>query len=424
MEAELTLAYDKLCCPAYTQVPGTINLAFPSDKELEKWVKDIYKKSDKAGLHIPTVQAYAEKFWQGVQEGYGKGFADVQFGDTDYKTLVHLRKNVYQFSAAKNHAELRALTSKVVSDAGKVRTWPQFRKEAAKITGTFQGAWLEAEYELAVAGGQMAGKWSKFESTGDNTMLRYLTVKDARVSDICRPLEGVTKPIDHAFWNTYYPPNHFRCRCNVVRIPYSSKATPDDSTPAPEIPKMLRTNLAKDKLVFPKNHPYYTGFTSSTLEKYLLNKPLSEHYLLTYAGKNNGAVKTHLLALRSEPIKADYTDKLAIAKKLSDEGKLVELLPEIHKNDSALREYILPSSKGVKNCDYRIDGEYWELEKTNVKKAKYLYETLKHGFEQADNVILIFNRYNTFSERIVDMKSKIGIKKLIVIHNGKWDYVK
>ena len=239
MEAALTLAYDHQC-PVHSRIPfdsNILKLGMPSDKELEAWVKDIYKKSDKAGLHIPTVQAYAEKFWNAVQEGYGKGFADVQIGDTDYNTLAHLRKNVYHFSAAKNHAELKAITSKVVTDGGKVRTWAQFRKEAAKVTSVFRGSWMEAEYELAVAGGQMAGKWQEFKRTGDDTMLRYSTVKDARVSDICKPLEGVTKPINDAFWNTYYPPNHFRCRCDVDRIPYNTEGTPADKTPAPEIPK-------------------------------------------------------------------------------------------------------------------------------------------------------------------------------------------
>lgn len=257
MEAELTLAYDKLCCPAYTQVPGTIHLAFPSDEELEKWIKDIYKNSDKAGLHIPTVKAYADKFWQAVQEGYGRGFEEVDWDSPDADMLKHLATNVYTFSAAKNNAELKAITSKIVDDNGKVRSFAQFRKEAAKITETFQGSWLEAEYELAVAGGQMASKWVEFERTGDDTMLRYSTVKDARVSDICKPLEGVTKPITDGFWNTYYPPNHFRCRCDVNRVPYNTKATPEAQTPAPEVPKMLQVNLAKEKLVFPKSHPYY-----------------------------------------------------------------------------------------------------------------------------------------------------------------------
>lgn len=229
----------------------------PSVPELEKWLKQVYK--EKADVDIQSVRAYATKLWEGASSGYGKGFADVDYDSKDYDIMQKLRSDVYTFSYAKNHAELRALTAAIIDDEGVVRSYESFRKEAAKIVGEFRGHWLQAEYELAVAAGQMNAKWQEFETSGEDTMLRYSTVKDARVSDICRPLEAVTKPLSDPFWNTYYPPNHFRCRCDVDRIPYTAKATPDSSINLPDIPPMLRTNLAKQTLIFPTDHPYYIG---------------------------------------------------------------------------------------------------------------------------------------------------------------------
>lgn len=43
----------------------------------------------------------------------------------------------------------------------------------------------------------------------------YIGVNDRRQSPLCRRLSGLSYPYDHAFWQTYYPPNHFHCRSTV-----------------------------------------------------------------------------------------------------------------------------------------------------------------------------------------------------------------
>ncbi len=251
----------------------------PSDKDLRQWIRDVYKKGADAGLHLPSVKAFADHLLNGVEEGFGVKMNEIDFDSPDYHVLYKLRKDVFHFSAAKNHSELRALTGAVVSNDGSVRSFDQFKKQAAKITGQFRGPWLQAEYNLAVAGGQMSSKWAEFEQTGDKTMLRYSTVKDARVSNICKPLEGVTKPIGDKFWDTYYPPNHFNCRCDVDRVPYSASETTDNQIAHPDIPKMMRTNLAKNGLIFPPEHVYYNGLKELDLIKFYRSE------LMTFAEK-------------------------------------------------------------------------------------------------------------------------------------------
>lgn len=269
MRAKLALTYGSKCpvhVPDNTELRAKLQLAMPSLKTLETWLKAIHKNGKDAGPHIASVRAYAEEYWAAVQDGYGQNFANIDFNTPDADMLDHLATNVYSFSYAKNLAELNALSSAMIGADGKLLSYVDFKQEAVKIVGEFRGAWLEAEYELAVAGGQMASKWLEFEKTGEQTLLRYSTVKDARVSDICRPLEGIQKPIHDAFWNTHYPPNHFRCRCDVDRL-VSGTTTPDSKVPAVDIPPMLRTNLAKDKLVFPINHPYYQGVSKTDAAK-------------------------------------------------------------------------------------------------------------------------------------------------------------
>lgn len=265
-----------------------------ADEEYQNWVKDIHKNSDTAGLHIPTIQKYAQKFMSAL---------DLSFNaeeKTDQDMLFHLRKNVYHFSAAKNLAELRALTSLIIDDSGKTRSFSKFKKEAVKVTDKFQNAWLKAEYELAFAGGQMASKWQEFEKTGENTLLIYRTIKDARVSNICKPLEGVIKPLNDAFWNTYYPPNHYSCRCDVDRLASSAQVTKNEAIEYPEIPKMLQTNLAKSKLVFPENHPYFVGF-KDTVSETLIENPLIPSNIEAYEKKSSAKINREFFEYLKNP---------------------------------------------------------------------------------------------------------------------------
>ncbi len=74
------------------------------------------------------------------------------------------------------------------------------------------------------------------------------------------------KCVDSDFWDKYYPPNGWGCRCTVVAVPKDDPDFPVRDaqgstingkevfpTPAYEI---FKTNTAKDRKVFPDKHPY------------------------------------------------------------------------------------------------------------------------------------------------------------------------
>lgn len=48
--------------------------------------------------------------------------------------------------------------------------------------------------------------------------LKYDSVRDGRTSEVCRRLDGTILPHDDEFWDTYYPPNHFNCRGQVLTL--------------------------------------------------------------------------------------------------------------------------------------------------------------------------------------------------------------
>ncbi len=45
--------------------------------------------------------------------------------------------------------------------------------------------------------------------------LRYSAVNDSRTRKTHLALDGLIYPLEHSFWDTWYPPNGFRCRCGT-----------------------------------------------------------------------------------------------------------------------------------------------------------------------------------------------------------------
>lgn len=47
--------------------------------------------------------------------------------------------------------------------------------------------------------------------------LQYSTAGDERVRRSHRTLDGITLPMESKFWDWYYPPNGWGCRCTVIQ---------------------------------------------------------------------------------------------------------------------------------------------------------------------------------------------------------------
>jgi hypothetical protein len=77
-------------------------------------------------------------------------------------------------------------------------------------------------------------------------------------------MNGITLPIDDPFWDSYYPPNGWNCRCTVVQV-RKAKYPATDPAEAQERAKnatasdrrgMFRFNPGKEQATFPRYNPY------------------------------------------------------------------------------------------------------------------------------------------------------------------------
>jgi len=64
-----------------------------------------------------------------------------------------------------------------------------------------------------------AGRWQRQqEAKKERPWLRYSAIMDGRTRPAHRALDGKVFPVDDPFWQVFYPPNGFRCRCTVVSL--------------------------------------------------------------------------------------------------------------------------------------------------------------------------------------------------------------
>ena len=78
---------------------------------------------------------------------------------------------------------------------------------------------LEVIYDANLRTSRAAGRWARIQRLKQRQpYLRYTAVLDSVVRPQHRAWHSIILPVDHPFWDTHYPPNGWRCRCNVVQL--------------------------------------------------------------------------------------------------------------------------------------------------------------------------------------------------------------
>lgn len=100
-------------------------------------------------------------------------------------------------------------------------------------------------------------------------------------------LDGITLPFDDKFWDEFFPPNGWNCRCEAIQV---SKKRYEPSNPSEALARgcaatykpnadgvnkaaIFRFNLGKEQRIFPKKHPYFPkGCGDCGLNQYATGK--------------------------------------------------------------------------------------------------------------------------------------------------------
>lgn len=175
-----------------------------------------------------------------------------------------LENNAFIFSGFKTFHSLREVGLSMVTEKGYVKPFEEFLVDVKKVNEKYNQNYLYAEYNHAVGTSLMAVKWNDFTQDGDRYNLQYRTAGDDRVREEHAVLHGITLPINDPFWDKYFPPNGWNCRCTVVQVRKNKYPTSDpakameagDNCTSGIKREMFRYNPGKTIELFPPKHPY------------------------------------------------------------------------------------------------------------------------------------------------------------------------
>ena len=175
-----------------------------------------------------------------------------------------LQRSNYIFSGFKTFHELNEATHALIDENGNRKPFEQFLKDVQKIDQTYNRNYLRAEYNFCQASADMAAKWEGFMQDGDRYNLQYRTQRDEHVRPEHRLLDRITLPINDSFWEKYYPPNGWNCRCTVVQVRKSKyPETPHDEAMAlaeeatgKDLKGFFQFNPGIQQKTFPDYNPY------------------------------------------------------------------------------------------------------------------------------------------------------------------------
>ncbi len=245
----------------------------PSDKipfrHLLKAAESIFKNKGYKPemLAGPEGQRLINDIHDTFRQAVNEGIAD---NDIPESMARKLDRDTFMFSGFKAHHELSEVGLALRDRDGKVKGYEAFEHDVLKIHNTYNRNYLKSEYGFAVASSQMAAKWQDVEAGRGRYDLQYRTANDGRVREEHAAMHGITLPADDLFWDKYYPPNGWRCRCTAVEV-NKGKFPVSDSKEAERIgdkatthldrfgnnkDKIFRFNPGKEGKVFPPKHPY------------------------------------------------------------------------------------------------------------------------------------------------------------------------
>lgn len=175
-----------------------------------------------------------------------------------------LEESNYIFSGMKTFHELNEAFPSLLDENGNRKPFEQFLNDVRKIDSKYNSNYLRAEYNFVNSSAVMAAKWEEFKQYGDRYYLQYRTAGDKRVRPEHAALNRVTLPISDSFWETFFPPNGWNCRCTVVQVRKSKYEATDhdeamsrgDVATGKDTRGLFRFNPGMQQKAMPDYNPY------------------------------------------------------------------------------------------------------------------------------------------------------------------------
>lgn len=249
--------------------PQTLSLPKERETEIRKQLSELFDgmmhtlySLEGSQFRIEVLaEPKIQKFINAHAKALDSTFKKVEMSDAMRKRL---QRSDYIFSGMKTFHELNEAFPSLLDENGNRKSFEAFLNDVRKIDKTYNSNYLRAEYNFVQSSAEMAAKWERFSEDGDRYNLQYRTAGDGKVRPEHAALNGVTLPQSDPFWEEYYPPNGWNCRCTVVQVRKSKyPATPHDEAMAlgeealqRDTKGIFHFNPGKEDKTVPDYNPY------------------------------------------------------------------------------------------------------------------------------------------------------------------------
>lgn len=268
MHARIEAIYHCNCpnCIALKKKENTIGFNHETFRDAMKAIYEAEQVNPDT-LNLDAVKKMIHETNRVFSKAVNLGIADNLIPEAMARSLDY---DTFMFSGLKVYNQIKEGSLKLRNDDGIVKSFDKFMQDVKVIDDTYNRNYLQAEYNFALHSAQAAARWADVEADGDEYNLQYRTAADDRVRDEHAILNETTLPPSDRFWDFYYPPNGWNCRCIALQVlkekfPQSNPidamekgnlATTKIGRDGVDKGAIFRFNPGKQKQIFPPSHPY------------------------------------------------------------------------------------------------------------------------------------------------------------------------
>lgn len=409
---------------------GTIPNDSGLPREFDKMAETVYRNPDKEATDLladSEVRKFIDRQKLVFDNAVDTALKEVPL---DEVSVQRLKESNYVFSGIKTFHELKETFPSLLDEDGNRKPFERFLNDVQKVHKTYNVQYLRTEYNFAHASALMAARWKKFEQDGDRYLLQYRTMYDKRVRRTHRMMHNITLPITSPFWDKYFPPNGWNCRCTVVQV-RKGKYPVSDETEAMNLGSQATAGKYQEMFMFNPGKrmtcfPAYNGYTirkcnqcSKRPDKMQLAADIPDNELCK-ACRILQEQNSHYTVV---PTKAG---KLRIheghGKHERDENiRIGTYLAEKHGYEIDL----LDNPQGKKSADSynRTLGMEQEYKLASTPTVNAIDRLIRDGRKQADNIVLWLDVDMLWEDVTAALRSRVRrcetIRSVTIVRDGK-----
>lgn len=342
-----------------------------------------------------------------------------------------LTRSNYIFSGMKAFHELHEAFPSLLDENGNRKSFEQFLNDVQSIDSTYNVNYLRAEYNFVSASAEMAGRWEQFMRDGDRYYLQYRTQRDDKVRPEHAALDRVTLPPSDSFWEEFYPPNGWNCRCTVVQVRKSKYPATNhdeamrlgDEALQRDSKGIFRFNAGKEGKSVPDYNPYTIrkcstcpiakGAKGGKLAAFIPDNEVCKACVLFHQFQGHYTeipVKNGKVRIHPDHGAQEAQENISIAKYLAEKyGYRIDLLPNINNEKSA--------------DSFNHTLGYKQEYKVNSKPTKGAIDNaIRKAASQACHVVLRIDSSIDLTDLTRGIKGRVNqskIQEVIIIYKGR-----